>query len=135
MRLLSLFILLVLAVACAGNPSRRQPAAISNHDPCHEAMQLLMDQNQLRNSNAATGFVDEFIDRGRLIGQGKLSQADLEAIETSPEWRNFFLKQHGGEVTSEEQILVAALLRRADEQAPIEAVQRKYSLLFEFCGL
>ncbi len=123
------------SLACTSAPSRNV-ASLSGADACREAMQTLMDFDQMRVSfNPPTQFVDDMIDRTRLLEQEKLTQAELEAIENSPAWNNFFLKQRGSDVSPEEQVLIAALLRRADEYAPIEAVQRKYNLLFEFCGL
>lgn len=88
-----------------------------------------------RSQNGQTvQFVDEVIDANRLIDQGFLSGDDLRVIENSSEWHDFFLSSKV-EASSEEQVLVAALLRKSEPNSSIEALQRKYNLLFEFCGL
>lgn len=130
MKRLGLVILLSLAGCAHHNPVKRYPAAVGD-DPCKVAMTTLLARAQTEDG---LRFVDEVIDANRLIDQGFLSGDDLRAIETSSEWNDFFLNSRV-DASSEEQVLVAALLRKAEPTSSIESLQRKYDLLFEFCGL
>lgn len=129
MKCFVLIALLSLA-GCAHNSAHRYPAAVSD-DPCKAAMTTLLTRSQ---NGQTVQFVDEVIDANRLIDQGFLSGDDLRVIENSSEWHDFFLSSKV-EASSEEQVLVAALLRKSEPNSSIEALQRKYNLLFEFCGL
>ena len=133
-RLLNIFIL-VFAIGYMSSSKQvllRAPASISGEDPCHMAMRELYSRSNQGLSSQA--FVDEVIDLNRLSESGKLSSDEFSAIYDSAEWRNFFVLKEF-DASDEEKMMIAGLLQKADPDAPIEALQRKYSLLIEFCGL
>lgn len=131
MKFFNLILGLLLFVSSVGpqRPFSRMPASVAS-DPCKSAMEALL----LRSDAPEGGFVDEIIDRTRLLESGRLTQSDLDEIENSVDWRDFFTAQIFS-AAHEEQVMIAALLKKSEAGAPIEAVQRKYRLLFEFCGL
>tara|TARA_R110000868_G_scaffold269233_1_gene528588 strand:- start:3970 stop:4281 length:312 start_codon:yes stop_codon:yes gene_type:complete len=103
---------------------------VSSDDPCKLAMQEYF----YRIENGAESYVDEVIDMDRVIDSGRISHEDILKIENSNNWNNYFASLEV-EATQEEQRLIAAMLRKADPDAPTSALQRKFGLLFEFCGL
>jgi hypothetical protein len=127
--LLSLFLGLSLSACATNQLVKRDPAATAGADVCHGAMRTLMEV-----VDDSHHFISqEMVTRESLLASGKLQVSDLDEVETSIAWRNFFMQQ--GHEFGEEQVLIAALLRRSSPDAPLEALQRKYHLLFEFCGL
>ena len=130
MKRLALVTLFALVGCSHYSPQNRAPAGV-DEDPCKVAMTTLLLRTQ---DGESVQFVDEIIDANRLIDQGFLSGDDLRAIEDSTQWNQFFAHSRV-DATSDEQILVAALLRKSEPTSSVEALQRKYNLLFEFCGL
>ena len=132
-RLLNIFILgFAIAYTSSTRRQERSPASISSEDPCHVAMREIYSRsNQLSGSQE---FVGEIIDLNRLIESDKLSPDEFSKIYDSTEWRDFFVLKEF-DASDEEKIMIAGLLQKADPDAPIEVLQRKYSLLIEFCGL
>lgn len=132
-RFLNIFIL-VFAVVYTSSVRQvvRQPASIGGEDPCHTAMRGLYIRSNQDSSGQA--FVGEVIDLNRLIESDKLSPDEFSKIYDSPQWRDFFVLKEF-DASDEEKIMIAGLLQKADPDAPVEALQRKYSLLIEFCGL
>lgn len=133
MRFLNIFIL-VVAIGYTSSSKRivRGPASITGEDPCHMAMREIYSRSN--SSSTSQAFVDGVIDLNRLIESEKLSPDEFSKIYDSPEWRDFFVLKEF-DASDEEKIMIAGLLQKADPDAPIEALQRKYSLLIEFCGL
>lgn len=133
-RFLNIFIL-VFAIGHSSSSKKayRVPASINADDPCHVAMRELHLRSST-NQVVSPGFVGEVIDLNRLIESDRLSPDEFSDIYNSSQWRDFFVLKEF-DASDEEKIMIAALLRKADPDAPVEALQRKYSLLIEFCGL
>lgn len=129
---LLIFILHLCGCSTYSSHNQRGPASFSSDDPCHEAMRSYFSRLDL--STAESDFVDDIIDLNRLVDSGKISREEISEIGNSSEWSQFFNAKNF-DASEEEQVLVAALLRKSDPDAPVEALQRKYGLLFEFCGL
>lgn len=85
-------------------------------------------------ANTPVEFIDDVISVSRVVESGRISMNDVRAVESSAMWREF-IDERQVDATLDEQVLVIALLRNADPDAPVDVVKRKYNLLFEFCGL
>lgn len=104
-------------------------------DPCRVAMRSLMNNELNLVSQGSVINIDTHLTREYLLTQGHLKQQDLDIIENSSLWREFLTQQSREIASQDEQMLIAALIRKSDPEAPVDALQRKYNLLFEFCGL
>ncbi len=132
-RLLNVFILVfALGHTSSQQKATRVPASVSSHDPCHEAMRDIFSRNL--DDVQPDEFIDEVIDLNRLIESERLSPDEFSQIYDSPAWRDYFVTKEF-DASDEEKVMIAGLLQKADPDAPVEALQRKYSLLIEFCGL
>tara|TARA_R110002049_G_scaffold239471_1_gene412713 strand:+ start:653 stop:1054 length:402 start_codon:yes stop_codon:yes gene_type:complete len=131
-RLLNIFILVFALGYTSSHEKLRAPASVAGQDPCHEAMRDLFSRRS--GDNISGEFVDDVIDLNRLIESDRLSPDEFNQIYDSPAWRDYFVTKEFN-ATDEEKVMIAGLLQKADPDAPVEALQRKYSLLIEFCGL
>ncbi|MFX3675564.1 MAG: hypothetical protein ACN6I6_00865 [bacterium] len=131
MKLFFIAINIVFLTSCSSISGRgRTPASLASDDPCKQAMQEYF----YRLESGNTSYVDEVIDADRVIDSARISHEDILKIENSSEW-NDFISTIDVSASLEEKQLIAAMLRKADPDAPTSALQRKFGLLFEFCGL
>ena len=93
-----------------------------------------MQEYFYRLDNGNISYVDEVIDADRVIDSARISHEDILKIENSHEWSDF-ISSVDVSASLEEKQLIAAMLRKADPDVPTSSLQRKFGLLFEFCGL